>query len=65
MSAERMPPTEPSPLARPWGWLTRLVLHFPTATLALAVEGRLLRIGFAALMVVIAVRLVVKQAARS
>lgn len=37
MSAEGMPQAEPSLLARPLGWLTRLVLCFPVATLALAV----------------------------
>ena len=39
MSAERTPQTEPSPLSKPLGWLTRLVLRFPAPTLALAVAG--------------------------
>jgi hopanoid biosynthesis associated RND transporter like protein HpnN len=41
MSAEGMPQAEPSLLARPLSWLTRLVLHFPAATLALAVAAAL------------------------
>jgi len=41
MSAERTPQTEPSLLARPLSWLTRLVLRFPAATLALSVAAAL------------------------
>ena len=45
MSAEGMPQAEPSPLARPLGWLTRLVLRFPVATLALAVAAALVALA--------------------
>jgi hypothetical protein len=45
MSAERTPQTEPSPLARPLAWLTRLVLRFPVATLALAVTAALVALA--------------------
>jgi len=36
MSAERMPQTESSVLARPLGWITRLVVRFPVPVLAVA-----------------------------
>ena len=41
MSAEGKPQTEPSLLARPLGWLTRLVLRYPIPTVALAVAAAL------------------------
>jgi len=39
MSAERMPQTEPSLLARPLTWLTRLVIRFPVVVVAAAVAA--------------------------
>ena len=36
-----MPPAEPSLLARPLGWITRLAIRFPVAVLALAVTAAL------------------------
>jgi len=44
MSAEGMPPTEPSLLARPLGWLARCVLRRPVAVLALAVTVALVSV---------------------
>ena len=42
-----MPPTEPSFLAAPLGWITRGVLRFPVPTLALAVAAALLALALA------------------
>ena len=47
MSAERTPQAEPSLLARPLGWLTRLVVRFPIPTLALAVAAGLFALALA------------------
>ena len=41
MSAERTPPTEPSLLAWPLGMMTRLVVRFPMAVLALGIAAAL------------------------
>ena len=41
MSAEGMPQTEPSFLARPLAWITRWVVRFPMPVVALAVTGAL------------------------
>ncbi|MBA7485357.1 hypothetical protein ES707_20902 [subsurface metagenome] len=41
-----MPQTEPSFLARPLVWLTRLVLRFPVAVVMLAIAGALFAIGY-------------------
>ena len=46
MSAEGMPQTEPSLLARPLAWLTRLVLRFPVAVVVLAIAGGLFALGY-------------------
>ncbi|MDY0166400.1 MAG: MMPL family transporter [Thermoguttaceae bacterium] len=53
MSAQRIPPTEPSLLALPLSWLTRLVIRFPVPTIALGVAAAVLsmfmagtRLGF-------------------
>jgi hopanoid biosynthesis associated RND transporter like protein HpnN len=45
MSAERMPQAEPSLLSQPLSWLTRLVLRFPVATLALGVAAALVALA--------------------
>src|SRR4030042_163680 len=46
MSAERTPQAEPSLLTRPLGWLTRLAVRFPVATIALALTGALLAMAY-------------------
>jgi hopanoid biosynthesis associated RND transporter like protein HpnN len=46
MFAERTPQAEPSLLARPLGWLTRLVVHFPVATIALGLMGAFLALAY-------------------
>jgi len=45
MSAERTPQAEPSFLARPLAGITRLVLRFPVATIALAVAAALVALA--------------------
>ena len=45
MSAEGTPHTEPSLLARPLGWLTRVVIRFPAPTIALAVAVALVALA--------------------
>ena len=48
MSAEGMPQAEPSLLARPLVWITRLVVRFPVATVALAVAAALVALALSA-----------------
>ncbi len=48
MSAEGMPRTEPSYLARPLGMLTRLVVRFPWQVIVAALVVAVLSVGFAA-----------------
>ncbi|MBN2473246.1 MAG: MMPL family transporter [Pirellulales bacterium] len=45
MSAERMPQAEPSLLARPLEWTTRLVLRFPIPTVALGLAAALIALA--------------------
>jgi len=45
MTAERTPQAEPSLLARPLGWLTRLVTRYPVPTIALAVGAALIALA--------------------
>ncbi|HUT13251.1 MAG TPA: MMPL family transporter [Thermoguttaceae bacterium] len=45
MTAERTPQAEPSLLARPLGWLTRLVLRYPIPTIALAVGAAVIALA--------------------
>lgn len=47
MSAQRIPPTEPSLLALPLSWLTRLVIRFPVPTIALGVAAAVLSLFMA------------------
>lgn len=47
MSAQRIPPTEPSLLALPLSWLTRLVIRFPVPTIALGVAAAVLSLFLA------------------
>jgi len=48
MAAQRTPLAEPSLLARPLAWITRLVLRFPIATLALAIGVAVCALGLSA-----------------
>ncbi|NQU24176.1 MAG: hypothetical protein HQ567_23085, partial [Candidatus Nealsonbacteria bacterium] len=45
MAAERTPLAEPSLLARPLAWITRLVLRFPIPTLALGIGAAVVALG--------------------
>ena len=48
MAAERTPLAEPSLLARPLAWITRLVVRFPIATLALGIGAAVVALGLSA-----------------